>query len=369
VGSVARAIPGILFRLCIRFARPVFVAPLAQSAEFPRMGKTIVIVQSNYIPWRGYFDLINSADEIILYDDVQYTIRDWRNRNIIKTSKGPLWLTIPVKVKGKYSQKIKDTKIADRTWNQRHWASITHNYAKARYFREYKERFEDLYRRESEEFLSEINYRFIAAICGILGISTRISWSMDYELIGDKTERLVYLCQQAAATAYLSGTSAKAYLNEDLFRNKGIAVFYMDYSGYREYAQLYPPFLSEVSIIDLIFNEGPDATEYMKSFSYRKRHYSPGGYCLTKRSLAGSGPITPAPIQDPLPTITGRPTLLGCCIIGTSGWENEWLLSPINTRSEIVTFLPISMELVQEMSKFRPAWTSRLITIRESYLY
>ena len=230
------------------------------------MGKTIAVVQSNYIPWRGYFDLINSVDEFILYDDAQYTIRDWRNRNIIKTSSGPLWLTIPVEVKGKYFQKVKDTRISDPTWGRKHWASIMHSYSRAKHFPKEKELFEELYSRADNKLLSHINYRFIVAICRILGISTTISWSMDYNLVGDKTERLVHLCQQAGATAYLSGPSAKAYLNEDLFRNEGIAVSYMDYSGYPEYTQLYPPFQSQVSIIDLIFNEGPGATSYMKSF-------------------------------------------------------------------------------------------------------
>jgi hypothetical protein len=230
------------------------------------MSKTIAVVQSNYIPWRGYFDLINSVDEFILYDDAQYTIRDWRNRNIIKTSSGTLWLTIPVEVKGKYFQKIKDTRISDPTWGRKHWASIMHSYSRAKHFPMQKELFEELYSRADNKLLSHINYRFIVAICRILGISTTISWSMDYNLVGDKTERLVHLCQQAGATAYLSGPSAKAYLNEDLFRNEGIAVSYMDYSGYPEYTQLYPPFQSQVSIIDLIFNEGPDATSYMKSF-------------------------------------------------------------------------------------------------------
>jgi hypothetical protein len=230
------------------------------------MSKTIAVVQSNYIPWRGYFDLINSVDEFILYDDVQYTIRDWRNRNIIKTSSGPLWLTIPVEVKGKYFQKIKDTRISNQTWGRKHWASIIHNYSRAKYFPIHTELFEELYLRSQDRLLSQINYRFIVAICRILGIATTISWSMDYNLIGDKTERLVHLCQQAGATAYLSGPSAKAYLNEDLFRSGGIAVSYMDYSGYREYTQLYPPFQPQVSIIDLIFNEGSQATGYMKSF-------------------------------------------------------------------------------------------------------
>jgi hypothetical protein len=230
------------------------------------MRKTIAVVQSNYIPWRGYFDLINSVDEFILYDDVQYTIRDWRNRNVIKTSSGPLWLTVPVAVKGKYFQKIKDTRISDPTWQRRHWATIVHSYSRAKYFAMQKELFEELYLRTDDQLLSHINHRFIVAICRVLGIRTTVSWSMDYNLIGDKTGRLVHLCQQAGATAYLSGPSAKAYLDEELFRNEGIAVSYMDYSGYPEYRQLYPPFEPRVSIIDLIFNEGLSATRYMKSF-------------------------------------------------------------------------------------------------------
>jgi WbqC-like protein family len=230
------------------------------------MSKTIAVVQSNYIPWRGYFDLINSVDEFILYDDVQYTIRDWRNRNIIKTQNGPRWLTIPVEVKGKYFQKIKDTVISDTTWGRKHWASIIHNYSRAKYFLIYRELFKDLYLRSEDKLLSQINYRFIIAICKILGIRTTISRSMDYNLVGDKTERLVHLCKQAGATAYLSGPSAKAYLDEDVFRNEGIAVAYIDYSGYPEYRQLYPPFEPSVTIVDLIFNEGPSATGYMKSF-------------------------------------------------------------------------------------------------------
>lgn len=230
------------------------------------MRKKIAVVQSNYIPWRGYFDLINSVDEFILYDDVQYTRRDWRNRNTIKSAAGVIWLTIPVEVKGKYFQKIRDTVVADKKWAHDHWRSVVHNYSKAAYFSEYEELFQDLYLGSEETLLSQINYRFIMAICRILGITITISWSMDYQLSGDKTERLVNLCRQAGATNYISGPAAKAYLDESLFEREGISVAYMDYSGYREYAQLYPPFQSQVSIIDLIFNEGPNAVNYLKSF-------------------------------------------------------------------------------------------------------
>lgn len=230
------------------------------------VGKTVAILQSNYIPWKGYFDLINLVDEFILFDDMQYTRRDWRNRNAIKSQNGTTWLTIPVEVKGKYFQKIKDTVVSDSLWNRQHWKTIIHCYSKARYFSDYRELFEDLYLGSDEKYLSRINYRFLKAICDTLGIRTRLSWSMDYHLLEDKTERLVDLCKQAEATRYISGPAAKSYINEDLFKREGIELQYMDYVGYPEYKQLYPPFEHAVSVVDLIFNEGPDATRYMKSF-------------------------------------------------------------------------------------------------------
>src|SRR6266542_1166967 len=146
--------------------------------RIPYMTKKVAILQSSYIPWKGYFDLINLVDEFILFDDMQYTRRDWRNRNIIKTPKGPIWLTIPVEVKGKYYQKIKDTIISDPNWGKTHWATVVHNYSKARYFAMYREVFENLYLNSEEKFLSRVNYLFLSAICEILGIKTKISWSM-----------------------------------------------------------------------------------------------------------------------------------------------------------------------------------------------
>jgi hypothetical protein len=230
------------------------------------MGKCVAIVQSNYIPWKGYFDLINTSDEFILFDDVQYTTRDWRNRNKIKTKNGPMWLTIPVQTADKHFQKIRETVIADSKWNARHWKAIVTNYARADYFSSYEETFKCLYHNIDEKLLSSVNYRFIVAICELLGITTRISWSMDYHLVEGKTERLVDLCVQAGATEYLTGGAAKGYLDERLFRDRGIEVTWMDYSGYPEYKQLFPPFVHEVSVIDLIFNVGPEAPKYMESF-------------------------------------------------------------------------------------------------------
>jgi hypothetical protein len=228
--------------------------------------KRVAVVQSNYIPWKGYFDLINLVDEFILFDGAQYTKRDWRNRNQIKTPLGPVWLTIPVEVKGRYFQRICDTQISDARWQERHWQSIVHNYARAKHFRTYRDALEALYRGATQRFLSEVNFRFLSAICGMLGITTTFSWSMGHDEVEGKTERLVKMLKAVGATAYLSGPAARAYIDEDLLRAEGISLQYMDYGGYPEYEQLHPPFVHAVSIVDLLLNVGPDAPRFLKSF-------------------------------------------------------------------------------------------------------
>jgi hypothetical protein len=228
--------------------------------------KKVAILQSNYIPWKGYFDLINMVDEFILLDDVQYTRGHWRNRNQIKTPNGLNWLTIPVSVKGKLSQRIVDTKIADARWRTKHWKTIQQNYTKSKFFNLYKETFKNLYLGYEEDYLSEINCRFIKEICRLLGIKTKISWSMSYSAKGKKSERVISLCKAAGATVYLSGPAGKNYLTEDRFKEESIELQYTDYSGYKPYNQLFPPFCHTVSILDLLFNEGRNATHFMKSF-------------------------------------------------------------------------------------------------------
>lgn len=227
--------------------------------------KKVAILQSNYIPWKGYFDMIQMVDEFILYDDMQYTRRDWRNRNKIKTPNGLKWLTIPVDTKGKFYQKINETKIMGNEWCDDHWRALTLNYAHAPYFKTYEELFHDLYMACKEEtYLSRVNYRFLTEICRILGIRTKISWSSDYTLSDGKTERLVNLVRDAGGTEYLSGPAAKDYIVDEYFQEAGIKLTYMDYNGYPEYPQLFGTFEHAVTILDLIFNTGKDAPLYMK---------------------------------------------------------------------------------------------------------
>jgi hypothetical protein len=229
-------------------------------------GKRVAIVQSSYIPWKGYFDLIRAADEFILLDDVQFTKRDWRSRNQIKTRQGLAWLTIPVRTKGRYFQTIQETEISEPRWSQAHWTTLCANYARAPFFKTYANTLEALYAPDAGVArLSEVNYRFITALCGLLGVTTPIRWSIDYGAPAGKNERLIELCRKASATDYLSGPNARGYLDEAMFAAAGIRVQFADYGGYPEYPQLWPPFEHHVSVVDLLFNTGPDATRYMKA--------------------------------------------------------------------------------------------------------
>ena len=229
------------------------------------MKKKVAVVQSNYIPWKGYFDMIAAVDEFILYDDMQYTRRDWRNRNKIKTAQGVQWLTVPVKVKGKYHQSIRETEIAGTQWALIHWKALVQNYRAAPCFSEIADWLEPLYLLEPPTHLSQLNRRLIEAVCGYLGIKTRISNSWDFPLSEGKTNRLIDLCVSAGGGEYISGPAAKEYIQESLFAEHGITLTWFDYSKYPEYPQLWGEFNHTVSILDLLFNCGKGAHTYMKS--------------------------------------------------------------------------------------------------------
>lgn len=226
--------------------------------------KKVAILQSNYIPWKGYFDLIAFVDEFILYDDMQYTRRDWRNRNQIKTPRGIEWLTIPVQVKGKFHQKIRDTETEGSQWGEQHWKTLAHNYRSAPHFEEIATWLKPLFHSISSLNLSLLNRRFIEAICAYLGIKTTLKNSWDYPLSEGKSERLADLCLAAGAHEYVSGPAARDYLDPNVFQARGLKVRWFDYEGYPEYPQLYGKFVHGVSIVDLLFNCGPEARNYMR---------------------------------------------------------------------------------------------------------
>jgi hypothetical protein len=226
--------------------------------------KKVAIVQSNYIPWKGYFDMLAAVDEFILFDDMQFTRRDWRNRNQIKTPQGLQWLTVPVLVKGKYHQKIRETEVDGADWASAHWKALLQNYRRAPHFPEIAEWLEPLYLENNFTHIYQLNRYFIEAICNYLSIETHITNSWDYSLLDGKTERLADLCLQAGGTEYISGPAAKDYIDEKVFSDLGIKLTWLDYAGYPNYPQLWGEFNHGVTILDLLFNCGKDSPQYMK---------------------------------------------------------------------------------------------------------
>lgn len=224
----------------------------------------ISISQSNYIPWEGYFDLIASVDEFIFYDCAQYTRRDWRNRNRIKTPAGMMWLSIPVKTKGGYLEPISAIEVADASWSTKHWRQIEHSYARAPLFRPVADFLSGLYRSADSTLLSAINRTLVIGIAGYLGIQTKFRDTSEFALREGRSERLLGICQSVGATTYVSGPAARTYLDVELFSRHGIEVEWFDYSGYPEYPQLWGGFVHEVSIVDLLMNCGPDSGQYFR---------------------------------------------------------------------------------------------------------
>lgn len=233
--------------------------------------KKVAIIQSNYIPWKGYFDIINDVDLFIFYDDVQYTKNDWRNRNQLKADNGTCWLTIPIG--SNLSRLIYEVTLENSYWQAKHWKTITHLYYKAPYFKRYSDFFRHIYLEKVWTNLSELNQTLIQYISReILGIKTEFQDSRQYNLAGAQLDRLLDLLVKANADAYISGPTAKAYLDEQRFQEIGIDLHYKDYSNYPNYKQMHSPFEHNVSILDVLFNCGPNAPYYI--WEWRKSTYS-----------------------------------------------------------------------------------------------
>jgi hypothetical protein len=224
-----------------------------------------VILQPSYIPWRGYFDQINRADVFVFYDDVQYDKHGWRNRNQIKTSQGRQWLTIPVHSQGVVEKSIPINQVTidwSKAWNAAHWKTLGYAYGRAPYFQTYAELIEPFYLRR-DKLLADFTIDLTIALAGALGIHhTRFVRSSEVQVSGQKTDRLIQILTHLGADHYISGPSAREYIENDKFTSAGIRLEYMDYN-YPDYPQLHAPFDPNLSILDLLFMTGPDAMRYI----------------------------------------------------------------------------------------------------------
>lgn len=215
----------------------------------------VAIIQSNYLPWKGYFDIINDADIFCFYDEVKYTKNDWRNRNKIYSKNGLQWLPIPI-YKDAVKQKISEVRLDESSWQDLHYTTLSQSYASAPYFHQLKPLLEDFYKNNHWNFLSEFNQYSIKKISVCLGIETKFVDSKDFDLKGDRIERLLNLLGDLRATEYISGPAAEEYIGDSykLFERKNIKLRYKKYPSYPEYRQLKTPFENGVSIVDMMAN-------------------------------------------------------------------------------------------------------------------
>ena len=229
--------------------------------------KKVAIMQPTFLPWLGYFALIDSVDEFILLDNVQFDKRSWQQRNKILSNNGPLWLTVPVLSKGKLYQKINDVQI-NRMDNTspfvKHLRSIENNYKKAPFFEDYFAGIEEILSSPTEK-LSVLNFKLICLICTYLGMHFQYRWASSLPVNGAKDELLFNICQAVNASHYISPPGSMNYLEQSkLFSDSDIQVDYFSYD-HPSYNQLSPSFESHLSVIDLLFNEGHRSLDIIKS--------------------------------------------------------------------------------------------------------
>lgn len=224
--------------------------------------KKLVILQSNYIPWKGYFDLMASADEFMILDDVQYTKNDWRNRNQILSPIAKSWLTIPVGFKFSERPLISEIQISDSNWINTHLSTLERTYLTAPYFGETFSWISSIYRDlEGEQSLSAVNLKLLTAIADRLKIKTRISSCRDYILPNDSAKmtkdfRVLELCKKANASVYITGPKAMCYLNPLDFKENNIQLLSANYRSYSAYPQFSEPCDHAVTILDMFFHLG-----------------------------------------------------------------------------------------------------------------
>ena len=224
------------------------------------------IIQSGYLPWKGYFDIVNEVDLFVFLEDVQYTRSDWRNRNKIMTAHGPKWLSVPVQQR--HGQSIFEARIDySHRWQAKHKRAIQLSYGRAAEYDEYAGSILSIYDTHFET-ISQLNMHAIRIVSRLLGINTRFVNSLQLKVSGTKDDRVIGICQAVGINHYLSGPAARSYIDEAKFARASIALEYKDFCGYPEYRQLYGPFEHHVSAIDVLFNCGQRAPYYIWGWRY-----------------------------------------------------------------------------------------------------
>lgn len=229
----------------------------------------LAVLQPGYLPWLGFFDQMNRVDVFVYYDDVQYTRSDWRNRNRVKGPAGPVWLTVPVLHTARFGQTILEAEIDNRAdWARKHRETLRVHYRKAPHFDRYWPRFEEGYARRWDR-LVDLDLFFTERFKEALGIAARTHRASALGVEGERIDRLIALCRHFGATTYLTGDAAEDYLDPAPFDAAGVTIQYQRYE-HPVYPQLYGEFVPHLSVVDLLFNCGPDSRAILASGGGKK---------------------------------------------------------------------------------------------------
>lgn len=219
----------------------------------------VAIHQPNFLPWLGYFYKIAKCDTFVLLDNVQYTKNSFINRNKIKTPEGELWLTVPVKVKGRFGQLIKDVEIDNIVdWRKKHLRTLEMNYKRAKFFEQVFSRLKAVYYVNDWDNLCELNIRLLEEVLSILKLEKKLVRASELNVEGESTRLLINIVKAVGGNVYLSGFGGAKYQEEELFKQAGIALEYYDFK-HPVYPQLWSDFVPNLSVIDLLFNCGSES--------------------------------------------------------------------------------------------------------------
>ena len=223
----------------------------------------VSIHQPNYIPWIGFFNKILLSDIYVVFDDVQYPRgKDYANRNQIKTNNGRKWLTVPVIGKSELKPWNR-IKINNNGWIDQHLSLLESFYKKSDYFMEYYPKLKEIYHTGHSKLI-ELNLDLIRYILTILDNDTNIVMSSDIKTDKQGIEKILHILKELNATTYISGSGegSKRYIDETLFKNNDIKLVWQNYTQL-EYKQQYGKFISYMTILDLVFNHGPNSKNYI----------------------------------------------------------------------------------------------------------
>jgi WbqC-like protein family len=226
----------------------------------------VAISQPSYLPWSGFFDLIDQVDQFVLLDDAQFVKQSWHQRNRIKSPSGLLWLTVPVVFRGLLGQPISDVAIRDAQFWEKHARAVEVNYGRALYFERYYPHLKQILKDGSSGGnLSELNIALITWLAEELNISTRLVRCSTFHLEERRSPKLVSICKLLGASDYVSPRSADYLLQDnELFVDAGVKVWFQNYT-HPIYDQRFPPFVPYASVLDLLFNQGPASGDIMRS--------------------------------------------------------------------------------------------------------